>query len=74
MGTLTVRLPDDKHERLKALAARRKISVNKLMEELSTQALAEFDSEVRFRALVASGKAKKGLDILDKLDAHFGSE
>jgi plasmid stability protein len=74
MGTLTVRLPDDKHERLKALAARRKISLNKLMEELSTQALAEFDSEVRFRALAASGKAKKGLDILDKLDAHFGNE
>ena len=73
MGTLTVRLPDDKHERLKALAARRKVSVNKLMEELSTQALAEFDSEVRFRALAASGRARKGLDVLDKLDDHFGS-
>lgn len=73
MGTLTVRLPDDKHERLKALASRRKVSVNKLMEELSTQALAEFDSEVRFCTLAASGKAKKGLKILDKLDAHFGS-
>ena len=74
MGTLTVRLPDDKHERLKALAARRKVSVNKLMEELSTQALAEFDSEVRFRALAASGRARKGLDVLDKLDAQFGSD
>jgi len=74
MGTLTVRLPDDKHERLKALAARRKVSVNKLMEELSTQALAEFDSEVRFRALAASGRARKGLDVLNKLDAHFGSD
>ena len=74
MGTLTVRLPDDKHERLKALAARRKISVNKLMEELSTQALAEFDSEVRFRALAASGRVRKGLDVLDKLDAHFRSD
>ena len=68
MGTLTVRLPDDKHERLKALASRRKISVNKLMEELSTQALAEFDSEVRFRALASSGNIKKGLQLLDKLD------
>ena len=74
MGTLTVRLADDKHERLKALAARRKISVNKLIEELSTQALAEFDSEVRFRALAASGRVRKGLDVLDKLDAHFGSD
>lgn len=71
MGTLTVRLPDDKHERLKALAARRKTSINKLMEELSTQALAEFDTEVRFRALASSGSKKKGLKVLDKLDAHF---
>jgi len=71
MATLTVRLPDDKHERLKALASRRKISVNKLMEELSTQALAEFDSEVRFRALASSGNIKKGLQLLDKLDTEL---
>ena len=73
MATLTVRLPDDKHERLRALAAQKKISINKLMEELSTQALAEFDSEVRFRALASLGEAKRGLDILDKIDAHFAS-
>ena len=73
MATLTVRLPDDKHDRLKALATRRKISVNKLMEELSTQALAEFDSEVRFRALAAKGRKKKGLELLDKLDSYFGN-
>jgi hypothetical protein len=53
------------------LAARRKMSLNKLIEELSTQALAEFDSEVRFRALAASGDVARGLDLLDKLDAHF---
>ncbi len=28
MGTLTIRIPDDKHERLKALAASKGISVN----------------------------------------------
>lgn len=71
MATLTVRLPDGKHERLKALAAHKKISVNKLVEELSTQALAEFDSEIRFRALAAKGSRKKGLALLDKLDIHF---
>ncbi len=71
MATLTVRLPDDKHNRLRALAAHKKVSINKLIEELSTQALAEFDSEVRFRAIAASGSVKKGLQILDKLDAHF---
>ncbi len=73
MATLTVRLPDDKHNRLRALAAHKKVSINKLIEELSTQALAEFDSEVRFRALAASGSIEKGSEILDKLDAHFRS-
>ena len=72
MATLTIRLPDDKHLRLKALATRRHISVNKLMEELSTQAIAEFDSETRFRAMAARGSVKKGLRVLDKLDAELG--
>lgn len=71
MATLTVRMPDDKHGRLKALARHRHMSVNKLFEELSTRALAEFDSEVRFRAQAASGNIDKGLKLLDKLDAHF---
>ena len=71
MATLTIRLPDDKHSRLKALAERRNISMNKLFEELSTQALAEFDSEVRFRALAAVGSPERGLAILEKLDAYF---
>ena len=71
MATLTVRIPDDKHGRLKALARHRHVSVNKLIEELSTQALAEFDSEIRFRALAASGDIDKSLKLLDKLDAHF---
>jgi len=71
MATLTVRLPDDKHLRLKALAKHRHVSVNKLMEELSTQALAEFDSEVRFRSLAATGNTEAALALLNKLDRHF---
>jgi len=71
MGTLTIRIPDDKHNRLKALAQYRHVSVNKLVEELSTQALAEFDSEVRFRDLAGKGDISKGLELLDKLDDHF---
>jgi plasmid stability protein len=69
MSTLTIRLPDDKHERLRALAAQRKISLNKLFEELSTAALAEFDAETRFRARAARGSVQKGLRLLAKLDA-----
>jgi hypothetical protein len=74
MATLTIRIPEGKHSRLKALAKYRQVSVNKLIEELSTQALAEFDTEVRFRALAARGDVARGLDLLDKLDAHFSDK
>ncbi|MDJ1172012.1 toxin-antitoxin system HicB family antitoxin [Roseofilum sp. BLCC_M154] len=68
MATLTIRLPDEKHSRLKALAQSRGISVNKLMEELSTLALAEFDAQTRFQALAIQGDVVRGLEILDRLD------
>lgn len=71
MSVLTIRIPQGKHERLKHLAKARGLSVNKLMEELSTIALAQHDAEVRFRALASRGSRKKGLALLDKLDRAF---
>jgi len=68
MGTLTIRLPDEKHEKLRQLATRRKISINKLIEELSTIALTDFDAETRFRARAALGSPQEGLRLLDRLD------
>lgn len=68
MATLTIRLPDEKHERLRQLAGSRHLSMNKLIEELSTLALAEFDAETRFRARAVAGSREKGLGLLDKLD------
>jgi predicted transcriptional regulator len=69
MSTLTIRLPDDTAERLKTLARARKLSLNKLMEELSIQAVTAADVETRFRALAARGDAGQALAILDRLDA-----
>ncbi len=71
MATLTIRLPDDKHTRLKELAQSRGISVNKLMEELSTIVLTEFDTYNRFKVMAARGDVQEGLRILDKLDAKI---
>jgi len=68
MATLTIRLSDEKHERLRQLAERRKISMNKLLDELSTIALAELDAETRFRARAARGSREEGLRLLDVLD------
>ena len=73
MSTLTVRLPDDMHERLKELARHRGVSMNKLVEELSTIAVAQHDAETRFRALAARGSFDEGLQVLDKLDRVPGA-
>ncbi|GAA5124887.1 hypothetical protein JIN84_13305 [Luteolibacter yonseiensis] len=73
MSTLTIRLPDDKHARLRQLAKHRDISVNKLMEELATISIVEFDAETRFRAIAARGSAAKGLAVLNTLDAAFST-
>ena len=72
MATVTVRLPDEKHERLKLMAKRYGVSLNKLFEELSTTALAEFDVETRFQVRARMGSAEKGLAILSKLDELEG--
>jgi plasmid stability protein len=72
MGTLTIRLTDDQHQRLKTLAARRGLSLNKLFEEFGTAALAEFDAETRFAIRAARGNATQGVKLLDRLDSHFG--
>ena len=72
MSTLTIRLPDDTHDRVKEIARRRGMSVNKLMEELSTIAIAQHDAETRFRALAARGSVGTGLRVLDELDASLG--
>ena len=74
MSTLTIRLPDDRHLRLRKLAEHRAMSVNKLMEELATIRIAEFDAETRFRTLAARGSVKKGIALLDKLDAAFAAK
>lgn len=71
MATMTIRVPDAKHERLKKLAERQGLSLNKLFEEWSNIAIAQFDAEARFRARALKGDPKKSLRLLDKLDAAF---
>ena len=68
MRMITIRLPDDKHSRLRQLAESRAMSMNKLFEELATMALTQFDVETRFRARAARGDVTRGLRLLEKLD------
>ena len=68
MSALIIRIPDEKRERLKTLAKSRNVSVNKLIEEMATVMLAEFDAETRFRLRAARGhgKQQRGLELLQK--------
>ena len=70
MSTVTLRIPDAKHDRLKQLARSRRVSVNKLFEEWCTVAIATHDAELRFRHLAKRGNAKEALEVLDRLDGN----
>ena len=68
MSTLTIRIPEGKHARLRNLANSLGISLNKLIDELATVALAQHDTEMRFRAIAAKGSPNRGLELLDKIE------
>ncbi|MFZ2170679.1 MAG: toxin-antitoxin system HicB family antitoxin [Methylococcaceae bacterium] len=68
MSALTLRLPDQKHQRLKELAKSKGMSVNHLLDEVTTLILAEFDLKTQFeiRAQRGQDKADRGLELLAK--------
>ena len=68
MSALTIRLPDDKYQRLKELSRHRGTSVNRLIDEMTTLMLAEFDLETRFALRAARGAQQqaRGLELLRK--------
>lgn len=68
MSALTIRMPDEKYERLKALSRRRRTSVNQLIDQMTTLLLAEADAETHFllRAQRGVGKEARGVALLQK--------
>ena len=66
MSALTVRLANEKHQRLRLLARSRGTTINRLIDEMTTLMLTEFDTETRFlaRAQTGEGKTKRGIDLL----------
>jgi len=72
MAGITIRIPNDRHERLRQLARRRGISVNKLVKEFLMTGLAQFDAELRFRSVANRGDPNRALAILDKAAAALG--
>ena len=68
MSTLTLRLPEDVANRLKNVAGARGGSVNKLITEISVQALAVYDAETRFKVMASEAHIPAALAVLDRLD------
>ena len=68
MSAPIVRMAPEKRERLKQVAKSRNVSVNKLIDEMATLAIAEHDVEMRFRihAEGGRGRAARGLRLLRK--------
>lgn len=59
MSTITLRIPDSKHERLKQYAK---------TKELAIVALVQFNAKTRFIMNASKGDTLRGLNLLDKLD------
>lgn len=68
MSALIIRLPEDKRDRLKQVAKARNVSVNRLIDEMVTLIITEFDAETRFHLRAASGqdKEERGRELLAK--------
>lgn len=73
MASITIRLPDTKHARLKTYARSQNVSLNKLFEEWATVALAQQDAQASYAMRQARGDRPRGLMLLDKLDQQFAS-
>ncbi|HMQ58087.1 MAG TPA: toxin-antitoxin system HicB family antitoxin [Rhizobiaceae bacterium] len=74
MTVLTIRLPDEQHQKLQDLARRQGITLDSLFEEVASVVLDDADGQARFDARAARGNAARGLEILDNLDAVHAPE
>jgi len=63
MRTFAIKIANSKYERLKQYAKVRGISLNKLFNEFTTEALAQFDAKNIFDLKAAKGDIKRGLEL-----------
>lgn len=69
MTEFTIRIPDDRYQRLKQLAESRQTSLNRLFDEMATLLLTEQDVRTRLALRQGRGSAEGLLRALDGLDA-----
>lgn len=59
MSTLTIRIPEQKHERIKRIAQAKNISINKLVDEWATLAIDAQDLYTQYQAQKARASREK---------------
>lgn len=69
MANFTIRIPDDRYQRLKQLAQEKQVSLNRLFEEMATLMLAEQDVRIRLQLRQQRGSSEGLLEGLDRLEA-----
>ena len=74
MATITFRVTDQKADKLKKLAEKMDVSVNKLLDEITTSAIAYNDARLDFEMRAARGDRHRGLEILDMIEHHVGDK
>ena len=65
MSTLTIRLPEMKHARIRRLAQSRRVSMNKLIDELATVALVNTMPSCAFTLSPPKGPPREDLALLN---------
>lgn len=68
MSILTISLPDETATRLKEMANSQGVSLDALLAQLGSNALASWDCEKHFHALAATADVNAALAVLDRLD------
>ena len=67
MGTLSVRMPDSLHSKLKKLSKKDKISLNQLINSAVTEKITALETEEYLAERAKKGNVKKYLNVLGKV-------
>jgi len=76
MATLTYRTTDEKRDKLQKLAKKAGVSVNRMIDDWATYAIAESEAFYRFQVMAEHGKQHQGeaVRILDSKAQDKGVE
>jgi len=73
MSLVTLQMSPKKFQLMEKMAINWNIMMNQLFDKLSDTAIENYNSEMMFKRRAKRGAKNRGLEILDKLDASYGT-